>query len=50
MSRDPEQGRLLRTWLDQQVLPASSDRVLAIDTEVDVPLINPWLPVTHPAR
>lgn len=92
LRRDPEQGRLLRTWLDQQVLPAFSDRVLAIDTavalrcaglhvpeprserdaliaatamvhsmsvvtrntddfeKVDVPLINPWLPVTHPAR
>lgn len=36
LRRDPEQGRLLRTWLDQQVLPALSDRVLAFDTAVAV--------------
>lgn len=32
--RDPEQGTLLRTWLDQQVLPAFTGRVLAVDTAV----------------
>lgn len=32
--RDPSQGALLRTWLDEQVLPAFSGRVLAVDTAV----------------
>lgn len=32
--RDPRQGRALRTWLDTQVLPAFSDRILPIDTAV----------------
>lgn len=32
--RDPEQGALLRTWLDQHVLPAFSGRVLPVDTAV----------------
>ncbi len=32
--RDPEQGALLRAWLDQHVLPAFSGRVLAVDTAV----------------
>jgi predicted nucleic acid-binding protein len=30
--RDPRQGALLRTWLDQRVLPAFAGRILAIDT------------------
>ena len=32
--RDPKQGALLRTWLDQYVLPAFSGRVLPVDTAV----------------
>src|SRR5581483_5503926 len=32
--RDPKQGAILRTWMDQHVLPAFSDRILAIDTAV----------------
>ena len=32
--RDPRQGALLRAWLDQYVLPAFLDRVLAVDTAV----------------
>ncbi len=32
--RDPRQGAMLRTWLDQQVLPAFSGRVLSVDTDV----------------
>ena len=32
--RDPKQGAMLRAWLDQQVLPAFSGRVLPIDTAV----------------
>ena len=32
--RDPRQGALLRTWLEDRVLPAFTDRVLDIDTTV----------------
>lgn len=32
--RDAIQGRLLRAWLDKQVLPAFAGRVLPIDTAV----------------
>ena len=32
--RDPRQGTLLRTWLDEQVLPTFSDRIISVDTTV----------------
>jgi hypothetical protein len=32
--KDPRQGALLRTWLDERVLPAFQDRILPVDTEV----------------
>lgn len=32
--RDPAQGAVLRMWLEQQVLPAFSGRILAVDTAV----------------
>ena len=32
--RDPPQGALLRTWLDEQVLPAFTDRIIAVDAAV----------------
>ena len=32
--RDSAQGTFLRTWLEQQVLPAFSGRILAVDTAV----------------
>lgn len=32
--RDAKQGKLLRTWLDGQVLPEFKERLLAIDTAV----------------
>lgn len=32
--RDPAQGAVLRDWLDNRVLPAFADRVLAVDTAV----------------
>lgn len=32
--RDPAQGRLLRAWMDQQVLPEFADRTLPIDKAV----------------
>ena len=32
--RDPEQGTVLRTWLDDHVLPAFSERILQVDIAV----------------
>lgn len=32
--RDPPQGAILRTWLEDHVLPAFADRILPIDTLV----------------
>ncbi len=32
--RDPAQGEILRTWLDDHVLPAFADRILPVDTTV----------------
>lgn len=32
--RDPAQGAILRTWLDEHVLPGFADRILSIDTAV----------------
>jgi toxin FitB len=32
--RDPMQGKLLRSWMDEHVLPTFYDRVLTIDTAV----------------
>lgn len=32
--RDPTQGAVLRSWLNNHVLPAFSDRTLAVDTAV----------------
>ena len=32
--RDRKQGAVLRAWMDGHVLPAFSDRILAVDTEV----------------
>lgn len=32
--RDPAQGKVLRAWLDQSVLPAFEGRILPVDVEV----------------
>lgn len=32
--RDPVQGAMLRTWLDSNVLPAFTGRILSVDTAV----------------
>lgn len=32
--RDPVKGAILRAWLDDHVLPAFSDRIIAVDTAV----------------
>jgi predicted nucleic acid-binding protein len=33
-NRDPSQGAMLRAWMDNQVLPEFTDRVLPVDTAV----------------
>jgi len=32
--RDPRQGKALRVWLDQQILPAFDGRIIAVDIEI----------------
>lgn len=32
--RDPDQGAVLRSWIDAHVLPAFSHRIIAVDTAV----------------
>ncbi len=32
--KDQAQGRILRTWLDRQVIPAFSQRVIALDADI----------------
>ncbi len=32
--RDPEQGAVLRSWLNVHVMPAFSDRILVVDTAI----------------
>ena len=32
--KDPAQGRVLRSWLSEQVLPTFSERILSVDTLV----------------
>ena len=32
--RDPVQGELLQAWFDSRVLPAFSDRIIAVDTTI----------------
>ena len=34
MRKDPAQGKLLRHWIDSQILPRFDGRILAIDTAV----------------
>ncbi|HVI07716.1 MAG TPA: type II toxin-antitoxin system VapC family toxin [Candidatus Binatia bacterium] len=34
LRRDPKQGAILRTWIDDHVLPSFSGRILPIDTAV----------------
>lgn len=46
--RDPAQGAVLRAWLDLQVLPTFSGRVLAVDTHVALECAR--LHVSNPER
>jgi predicted nucleic acid-binding protein len=48
--RDLTQGAILRTWLDQQVLPAFSGRILAIDVAVAQRCAKLHVPNPHADR
>ena len=48
--RDAAQGAILRTWLDQQVLPAFSGRILAVDTRVALCSAQLHVPNLRPIR
>lgn len=48
--KDEAQGRLLRTWLDQHVLPAFADRILPVDTAVARRSAKLHVPDPRPVR
>ena len=48
--RDAIQGRMLRTWLEDYVLPTFSDRVLPIDTAVARRSASLHVPNPRPVR
>ena len=48
--RDPRQGQLLRQWLDQQVVPAFTGRILPIDEAVARCSAALHVPDPHPLR
>lgn len=48
--RDPSQGRLLRRWLEAQVLPAFTHRILPVDTAVARRSASLHVPDPRPVR
>lgn len=48
--RDPRQGRLLRAWLDKNVLPAFGSRILPITSEIAVRCASLLVPNPRPLR
>lgn len=48
--RDPAQGSVLRTWLNDQVLPAFSGRILAVDITVAQRSARLHVPDPRPVR
>ncbi len=48
--RDPMQGAVLRTWLQQHVLPAFDGRILAVDTVVAQRSARLHVPNPRPVR
>ncbi len=48
--RDPTQGKMLRRWLETQVLPAFGERILPIDTQVAVRCAGLHVPDPRPDR
>ena len=48
--RDPVQGAVFRAWLNHHVLPAFSDRILAVDTAVALRSARLHVPDLRPVR
>lgn len=48
--RDPKQGALFRSWLNDQVLPAFGDRILVVDTAVARRSARLHVPDPRPVR
>lgn len=48
--RDPAQGAVFRTWLDNHVLPAFAGRILPVDTAVALRSAKLNVPDTRPVR
>lgn len=48
--RDPTQGRILRLWLENHVLPSFSGRTLPVDTEVARLSARLYVPDPRPVR
>ena len=48
--RDPKQGAIFRSWLDDHVLPAFAGRVLAVDTAVAQRSARLHVPDQRPVR
>jgi toxin FitB len=48
--RDPVQGRLLRTWINSQVLPTFTGRTLAVDSAVALRCASLHVPDPSPGR
>ena len=48
--KDPAKGALLRSWLDQHVLPAFAERVLPVDTAVALRSAVLHVPDARPVR
>lgn len=48
--RDPPQGAILRTWLEDHVLPAFADRILPVDTAIARRSAGLHVPDPRPVR
>lgn len=48
--RDPRQGRALRRWLDEQVVPEFSGRTIAVDADVAVRAASLHVPNPMPTE
>jgi hypothetical protein len=48
--RDPPQGAILRTWLEDHVLPAFADRILPVDTAIARRSAGLQVPDPRPVR
>jgi predicted nucleic acid-binding protein len=48
--RDAAQGAMLRTWLNEHVLPAFAGRILPVDTKIALRSAHMHAPDPHPVR